>query len=459
MPTAPVDPSEWALTSTRVLLDGALGPATIVVRDGVIARIDRNGNGTVDTDGVSKVAGVDVADRVVLPGLVDSHVHVNEPGRTHWEGFETATRAAAAGGVTTMVDMPLNCLPPTTDVPALQAKRQVAGPKAHVDVAFWGGAVPGNDDQLAALLDAGVRGFKTFLCDSGVPEYGCVHPSDVTPLLRRVAELDTTLIVHAEDPDVCDAAATAQQGADHRRYTTWLDSRPPQAEMAAVTALVEACRTTGARVHVLHLSAADAGEVLADAKAEGLPITVETCPHYLTLNAEDVPDGATQFKCAPPIRDAANADRLWSLLGDGVIDAVVSDHSPCPPGDKQPETGDFVAAWGGIASLQLGLPLIWTAARDRGHAITEVCGWMSAGPARIAGLATKGSIDVGSDADLVVFDPDGRWMVDGAALEHRHPVTPHHGREVVGRVDSVFLAGRQIVAGGRPVGAPAGRLL
>ncbi len=443
-----------AVTSTRVMVGDAIRPARVEVADGhVTAVVDPGVRGSAGIDVLH-----DVGDLVVLPGLVDSHVHVNEPGRTHWEGFATATRAAALGGVTAIVDMPLNCLPPTTDVAALVTKRAAAAGQVVVDTAFWGGAVPGNDDELARLHQAGVRGFKAFLCDSGVPEYGCVHPRDLVPLLERIAALDTTLLVHAEDPDICDAAATAVAGRDVRAHASWLASRPPGAEVAAIGALVEGVRRTGARVHVLHLSAAAAGPVLADARSEGLPITVETCPHYLTLHAEDIPDGATEFKCAPPIRERANADALWDLLGDGVIDAIVSDHSPCPPADKVPERGDFLAAWGGIASLQLGLPLVWTSARARGHDLSDVVAWMAAGPAAIGSLEDRGRIEPGAVADLVAFDPDATWEVDGSQLAHRHPVTPHHGRTVTGRVVHVWAHGRPLVADGRLVGPPRGRL-
>lgn len=443
-----VDPAPRTFSARQVVTPEGIGPATVTVDDGVITAVGPLEGEPTIPDGL-----------VLLPGLVDSHVHVNEPGRTHWEGFATATRAAAACGITTIVDMPLNCLPPTIDVAALDAKREVAGPKAHVDVAFWGGAVPGNDEDLPALHAAGVRGFKTFLCDSGVPEYGCVHPTDLTPLLRRIAALDTTLIVHAEDPDVCEAAAATLDLRNPRSYATWLDSRPPEAEVAAVRALVTGVAETGARVHVLHLSAAAAGEVVADARADGLPITVETCPHYLTIHAEDVPEGGTAFKCAPPIRDRANADALWDLLADGHIDAIVSDHSPCPPEDKAPDTGDVMAAWGGIASIQLGLSAVWTEARRRGHDLTALARWMGAAPARIAGLADKGTIAPGMAADLVVLDPEASWTVDGARLEHRHPVTPYHGRTVTGLVRATHLAGRLVAVDGMPVGAPSGRLL
>lgn len=452
--------ADLLLSSSRVLTPAGLRPATVVVAGGRIVDVAERVDGVPPEDHPT-AERVDAGDLVVLPGLVDSHVHVNEPGRTHWEGFRTATRAAAAGGVTTIVDMPLNCLPPTTDVTALNVKRAAAAPAAFVDIAFWGGAVPANAAELAPLHRAGVRGFKAFLCDSGVPEYGSLDPADLVAVLRSTHDLGTTLIVHAEDPEACAAAAAtaeAQTRIDPRRYAAWLDRRPALAEVRAVQTLVDACRRTGGRVHVLHVSAAGAGEVVAEAKAEGLPITAETCPHYLTLHAEAVPDGATAHKCAPPIRERGNADRLWGLLADGTLDAVVSDHSPCPPEDKDLEDGDFLEAWGGIASLQLGLPLVWTEARRRGHDLADVVRWMASGPAGIAGLAGKGVLAPGADADLVLFDPDTTWPVDGAALEHRHPVTPYHGREVTGRVVATFLRGVQIVRDGLPVGPPTGQL-
>lgn len=449
-----MDTVDLLLSSQRVVTATGLRPATVVVDGGLIVKVLDDGAPLPHARLLEELD-----DLVVMPGLVDSHVHVNEPGRTHWEGFDTATRAAAVGGITTLVDMPLNCLPPTIDVAALEEKRAVAADKAFVDVAFWGGAVPGNADDLQALHQAGVRGFKAFLCDSGVPEYGHVQPRDIGDVLARVAGLDSLLIVHAEDFEVCDAAAAQVAGGDPRRYSTWLDSRPSQAEVAAVQALVQASRDTGGRVHVLHLSAADAGEVVADAKAEGLPITAETCPHYLTLHADDIPDGATDHKCAPPIRGRDNADRLWGFLADGTIDAIVSDHSPCPPQDKAPESGDFMTAWGGIASLQLGLPLVWTEARRRGHDLAQVAAWMSTAPAALAGLTGKGAIAPGYQADLAILDPEATWQIDGAELHHRHPVTPYDGRRVTGQVVSTYRAGTAIMREGRVLGPPTGRLL
>lgn len=448
-----MDRFDLCLVSRRVAMPDGTRPAAILVDEGRISAIVDPAEAPPDA--------LDVGDLAVLPGLVDSHVHINEPGRTAWEGFTSATRAAAAGGITTLVDMPLNCLPPTTTPDALAVKRAVAQDKVHVDVGFWGGVVPGSEQHLADLHAQGVLGFKAFLCDSGVEEYGHFPPESTGDIVVGTAMLGATLIVHAEHPDVVTGAtrAVADSGADPTRYRTWLEGRPAAAEVEAVDAMLEAARASGARIHILHLSAAEAGERCAAARAEGVAVTVETCPHYLTLAAERIPDGSTQHKCAPPIRDQANADRLWQLLDDGVIDAIVSDHSPCPPELKHLDTGDFTQAWGGIASVQLGLSLVWTEARRRGHDLDDIARWMAAGPAHIAGLTHKGAIEVGNDADLVVFDPDTTWRVDGGALEHRHPITPYDGREVAGIVRATYLRGTAVARDGRPVGEPTGALL
>ncbi|MGH3510077.1 MAG: allantoinase AllB, partial [Nocardioidaceae bacterium] len=395
------------------------------------------------------------ADEVLLPGLVDGHVHINEPGRTEWEGFASGTRAAAAGGVTTLIDMPLNSIPPTVDPAALEVKRAAARGQCHVDVGFWGGAVPASLGSLRELAGQGVFGFKAFLVDSGVPEFAPLTTQELDRAIAEVAGFDGLLIVHAEDAGVL-SHSPACTGPS---YQGFLASRPAAAEETAVTELLALAARYDARVHVLHLSSATALPHLARARAEGVGVTVETCPHYLTLSAEEIPDGRTEFKCCPPVRDRANRDALWRALDERLIDCVVSDHSPSTPDLKCLDTGDLGRAWGGIASVQLGLPLVWTAARARGVGLAEVVRWMSAAPASLAGLTHKGAIEVGRDADLVVFAPDEPFVVDPSRLYQRNPLTPYAGRELSGVVRSVWSRGQQVVRAGRVTGEPVGRLL
>ncbi len=424
----------------RVVLPGGERAAAVHTEDGVVTAVT-----AFDDAPAGAVTLAD--DEVLLPGLVDSHVHVNEPGRTEWEGFATATRAAAAGGITTIVDMPLNSVPATTTVGALRVKREAAAGQVAVDVAFWGGAVPGNLAELRRMHEAGVVGFKCFLLDSGVPEFPPLDDGGLRAALAELASFDGLLIAHAEDEAVIDAAPEPA-GAS---YAAFLASRPPAAEETAIGRLVTATRDTGARSHVVHLADGDALPLLRAARASGVRITVETCPHYLTFAAEDVPDGDTAYKCCPPIREAAHREALWGALSAGDVDLVVSDHSPCAPELKRLDVGDFGLAWGGIAGLQVALPAVWTGARSRGIGLADVVGWMSAAPARLAGLPEKGAIAVGRDADLVAFAPEERFTV--GRLEHRNPVTPYAGRELTGVVRRTWLRGREAD------GSPLGRLL
>ncbi|MGX6601053.1 allantoinase AllB [Micromonosporaceae bacterium Da 78-11] len=427
---------DLVLRSRRAVTATGERPAAVLIAGGRIVAVEAY-------DAVVEAAEeVDLGDTALLPGLVDTHVHVNEPGRTEWEGFATATRAAAAGGVTVIVDMPLNSLPPTVTVEALGIKRAAATGQIHVDVGFWGGAIPGNVPDLPGLHAAGVFGFKAFLADSGVPEFPPVDPAQ---LAEALAAVDAQFVVHAEDPDHLHAASSSATYAD------FLASRPADAEHAAIATAIDTARQAGARVHILHLSAAAALPLIAAAKAEGVRVTAETCPHYLTLDADVIPDGATEFKCCPPIRDAANADLLWAALADGLITCVVSDHSPCTPELKRQDTGDFAAAWGGIASVQLGLPVVWTAARVRGHSLADVVDWMARRPADLVGLSGKGRIAVGADADLVAFDPDDTFVVDPHRLHHKNPVTPYAGKSLQGVVRTTWLRGSR-VTGDRPGG-------
>jgi allantoinase len=426
----------------RVVLPDGERAAAVHVTDGVVTAVT-----AFDDAGDAPVTLAE--DEVLLPGLVDSHVHVNEPGRTEWEGFASATRAAAAGGVTTIVDMPLNSIPPTVNVKALQVKRQVAEGQVSVDVAFWGGAVPGNTGQLTRLLADGAVGVKCFLLDSGVPEFPPLDDAGLRAALTALAAVDGLLIAHCEDDDVI-AAAPDPAGTS---YPAFLASRPGAAEETAIGRLIAAARDTGARVHVVHLADAGALPMLRAARAEGVRITVETCPHYLTFAAEDVPDGDTAFKCCPPIREATHREALWAALQAGDIDLVVSDHSPCTAELKRLDVGDFGLAWGGIAGLQVALPAVWTGARARGLGLGDVVRWMSEAPARLTGLTGKGGIAVGRDADLVAFAPEEQWRV--GALHHRNPVTPYAGRELTGVVRRTWLHG-QLLGDGH---APLGRLI
>ena len=431
----------------RVVTPDGVREACVHVADGRIERV------APFDDVPSRVPLVEAGDRVIFPGVVDTHVHVNEPGRTEWEGFETATRAAAAGGVTTIFDMPLNSIPPTTTVDALREKRSAAEGKAHVDVGFWGGAVPDDLGHLRELHDVGVFGFKCFLCPSGVDEFGSLGLEQLGAAAAEIAAFDGLLIVHAELPEPIERATRGIEDADPFAYRTYLSSRPPEGEEAAIAAVAEASAATGCRTHVLHLSTAT---VLDDLARPGARMSVETCPHYLTFAAEEIPDGATEYKCAPPIRGAENRERLWEALRDGRIAAVVSDHSPCTADLK---AGSFFDAWGGIASVELGLRAVWTQARARGFALEDVARWMSEGPAVIAGLERKGAIVEGRDADLVLFEPDESSEVDPIVLHHRSPVTPYAARRLDGRVWATYVRGVEVFADGRFRDVPAGRLL
>ena len=442
---------DLVLIADRVLTDAAVRPAAVVISDGRIVAIESPER--------APRAGrrVELAtDEVLIPGLVDTHVHVNEPGRTEWEGFASATRAAAAGGVTTILDMPLNCIPATVSPGALAVKREVAQGQCFVDVGYWGGAVPDSLGRLRELHDAGAFGMKCFLLDSGVPEFPPLNPDQLRRAMTEIAAFDGLLIVHAEDP-----ATIAEHTVAHApHYSDFLTSRPPEAENRAIQTVLATARATGCRVHIVHLSSAQALPALAAARADGVRVSVETCPHYLTLDAADIPDGATQYKCCPPVRDAGNADRLWQALADGTIDFIVSDHSPSTPEQKFAGDGDFAVAWGGIASVQLGLPLIWSEAHRRGHDLAAVLRWMAGGPAGLIGVPERGAIAVGNHADLVVFAPDEQFTVDAAALHHRHAVSPYDGRTLSGGVRRTYLHGTQIDLAGPPRGrsiGPAGR--
>ncbi|MFN2577879.1 MAG: allantoinase AllB [Pyrinomonadaceae bacterium] len=443
---------DLVIRGRRVVTDDSVAPASIHITRGYISSV------SIFEDVPAGCPLVDAGpELVVMPGLVDTHVHVNEPGRTEWEGFQTATRAAAAGGVTTIVDMPLNSIPATTTVAGLQKKLEAARDKLCVDVAFWGGVVPGNTDELARLWEAGVVGFKCFLIHSGVDEFPNVTEHDLGEAMPELARLGAPLIVHAEVPGPVEACCQSIS-SESDSYETFLRSRPAEAENQAVQLMIKLSRKTGCRIHIVHHSSAEALPMIRKAKSLGLPITVETCPHYLHFAAEYIPDGATEFKCCPPIRERENREQLWEALRDGTIDFVVSDHSPCPPGMKLRAERDFMNAWGGISSLQLRLPIMWTDARPRGFTMNRFAEWLCAGPARQVGMDhLKGSIKPGADADIVIWNPDAEFRVTPEVIHHRHTLTPYAGETLSGVVEKTFLRGQMVYDGGEFVSLGHGR--
>ncbi|CAN5668378.1 allantoinase AllB [soil metagenome] len=487
----------------KVVLPDFIGPASIHIYRGSIMNISSYEDVTSNCEIVE--AG---ETSIVMPGLVDTHVHINEPGRTDWEGFATATKAAAAGGVTTLVDMPLNSIPPTTTVEGFKVKVEAAHGQCYVDVGFWGGVVPGNTPELAALMEAGVLGFKCFLIHSGVDEFPNVTEQDLRKAMPELTRLGAILIVHAEVPGPINRAdvfhpseyrspaenlhstRAARAGTPllgwepcavqenplpahspaggavvggafgPSAYKTFLDSRPRAAENEAVGLMIKLGREFGTHIHIVHHSSADALPMLREAREAGVSITAETCPHYLVFAAEEISDGATEFKCCPPIRERENREQLWQALGEGTIDMVVSDHSPCPPDMKMRESGDFLQAWGGISSLQLRLPATWTEAQRRGHSIGSLARWICQAPAALVGLAgRKGAISVGGDADIVIWNPEKEFVVEPDMLHHRHKLTPYAGRTLLGVVEKTFLRGEKIYDAGEFATGPRGLLL
>ena len=449
--------STAAYISHRVVFPNEVRPAAILVdtASGLITRI-------AESDSFGPVDVVhDLGDQAILPGLIDPHVHINEPGRTEWEGFETATRAAAAGGITTVVDMPLNCLPPTTTVAGLEAKRAAAAGKCMVDWRPWGGAENGNQAHLRALADAGVPGFKSFLVYPGCDGLGLIDETNLRTAMPILAELNLPLLVHAELPGPLEAAAATLVGKDFRKYEHYLASRPDEAELAAIRLVIDLCREFRTPVHIVHLATALALPLIKAAKAEGLPVTVETCPHYLYFAAEDIPYGATQYKCAPPVRSSKNREFLLQAVVDGTIDLIASDHSPCPPEMKGLESGDFAKAWGGIPSLSLGASILHTTLSDSpggSNNLVALARLMSANPARLAGIADrKGGIAEGLDADLTVFAPEESFTVTPDDLHFRHLISPYLGERLTGRVKQTILRGNLIFDGNKFGSAPVGR--
>jgi allantoinase len=436
------------IRSRRVLTPEGVRPASVHVEGGRIASVAAH-------DAVPAGAELfDCGDALVMPGVVDTHVHVNEPGRTEWEGFRTATEAAAAGGITSIVDMPLNSIPVTTTLLAFQAKREAARGQLRIDVGFWGGVVPGNLAELEPMVAAGVLGFKCFLIDSGIEEFAWVRERDLRPAMQELSRLRVPLLVHAE---VAGPMPQPSPGADQRKYSTYLQSRPRAAEDQAVALASRLCAETGARTHIVHHSSSGALPTLREAKRAGAPLTAETCPHYLHFAAEEIPDGRTEFKCAPPIRERENREALWAALREGVLDMVASDHSPCSPSLKKQEQGRFDVAWGGVSGLQFALPVTWTEARKRGFDVADLARWMCETPARLAGLqGRKGKLLAGCDADLCVWRPEETFRVEPARLRHKHKLTPYAGQDFQGVVEATFLRGELVFQRGELMGPPRG---
>jgi allantoinase len=440
-----------AFLSPRVVTPSGTYPAAVLVEQGRIVELCAPGEIPAGCE------VIDLAEYVLLPGLVDAHTHINEPGRTEWEGFETATRAAAAGGFTTLVDMPLNCLPATTTVVALEEKRAVSKGKCTVDWAAWGGVSDHNADHLSALASSGVRGFKCFLADPGIEGFNRVDEAELRIAAPHIARTRLPLLTHSELPEPLQHAAAALRSTDWRRYDSWLQSRPDEAEVEAIRLMLRLCSEYGFRLHIVHLATAKALPELQAARAQGLPVTVETCPHYLHFTAGQISDGSTLHKCAPPIRSAENREALWKAIREGLIDLIATDHSPCPPAWKRPGEGNFQSAWGGIASLSVALPVVWSGMRKRGFGLDDLARLMAEKPARLAGIERrKGQIAPGHDADFVAFDPDGIVQVTPDNLYTRHAISPYVGETLYGRVVETFLRGHKIFQNGIFPCAPAG---
>ena len=443
-----------AFLSNRVVTPHGTQPAALLIEGGIIRAVCRPSELPADT--IIHDCGNDA----ILPGLIDTHVHINEPGRTEWEGFRTATRAAAAGGYTTLIDMPLNCLPETTTVEALEAKRTAAQGQCFVDWAPWGGAVADNQTHILPLARAGVLGYKCFLIYPGCDGFAMIDQQQLEAALPHIAASGLPLLVHAELAAPIDRATATLQNADWRTYSTYLQSRPDEAELEAIRLMILLCRQYNFRLHIVHLSTALALDDLKAARAEGLPITVETCPHYLHFAAEDIPDGATLLKCAPPIRNRANQQALWQALRDGIIDMIVTDHSPCPPEMKRTDTGRFDQAWGGIASLSIALPLIYTDCLRRGFTLDHIARWMSSAPASLAGIShIAGSLEPNREANFILFDTEAEFTVTPAKLHYRHPISAYMGEKLRGTVKATYLRGEPIYQNGLITDTPHGHEL
>lgn len=402
--------------------------------------------------------GTNVGEKIVMPGIIDPHVHINEPGRTEWEGFDTATKSAAAGGITTMIEMPLNATPVTTTKSSFAVKLAAAKNKIHVNCGFWGGVVPDNINDLEELLENGVFGLKAFLTHSGIDDFPNTNAEHLRKALTILKKHAKPLLVHCELDSVHDDLKLLEQHPTS--YSAYLKSRPKSWEDKAIKLMIDLCRETGAHVHIVHLSSANSIEQIRKAKAEGLPLTVETAQHYLFFNAEDIPDAATQYKCAPPIRESENNEKLWSALLDGTIDFIATDHSPAPPASKEIESGNFKKAWGGIAGLQFSLPVVWTKMKEKNIPVQNMLKWLCENPGKLCGLNySKAKIEKGLDADLVVWSPEKKFKAEQKDILHRHKITPYLNRELFGVVEQTYIGGKKIFDNGSFINLNAGKIL
>lgn len=439
--------SEFILHSGRTITPEGERDAYVWIKDGLIKSVS-----SALPDCTLNL--IDIGNNVLMPGVIDPHVHINEPGRTGWEGFDTATKAAIAGGVTTVVDMPLNSSPVTTSVDAFEKKRAAAEGKLHTNCGFWGGLVPGSEKEIEPLIQRGVLGFKAFLTHSGINEFPNVREEDLRKAMPLIAKHNLLLLVHCELEDgkreIRPGRMRQAMPQNKTSYREYLLSRPKKWEDDAVALMIRLCEDYSCPVHVVHLSSADSVEQIRSAKEKGLPLTVETAQHYLAFCAEEIADGATAFKCAPPIRERENNERLWQALKEGIIDFVATDHSPATPDLKETESGDFTKAWGGIASIQFALPVLWTAARGRGCSLSDVCRWLSTNPSKLIGKGNrKGKIAEGYDADLIVWNPEENFVVTESLIHHRHKITPYLGKALSGTVKQTYLAGEKVYNEGR----------
>jgi len=442
-----------AIKSDRTITPSGIQPAVVLINNGKIIDV-------LNEFESQDVTIIDIGNNVLMPGIVDPHVHINEPGRTHWEGFDTATKSALAGGITTLVDMPLNSSPVTTTTKAFDEKLDAAKVKLHVNCGFWGGVIPGNEKEIEPLIEKGVLGFKAFLVHSGIDEFPNVTEADLRKAMPIIAKDDMPLLVHCELITNSKPSSRLLSGLNSKLYSNYLSSRPKSWENNAIALMIRLCEEFNCRTHIVHLSSADSIEQIAKAKQKGLPLTVETGQHYLYFNAEEIPDGRTEFKCAPPIRERSNNEKLWQALKEGIIDFVATDHSPAPPDLKQLETGDLMTAWGGISSLQFSLPVLWTAAKKRGCTIKDISRWLSENPTNLPGIQnSKGKIQKGYDADLVIWDPEEKFTVTEEIIQHRHKLTPYLGEKLYGLVKQTWIAGVKCFEDGRFLQLKKGELM